>query len=131
MQKNCDIALLLFVKSVRFIVVRNKLRTCDTSKTDLFAKIVYSLRSLTILTRSFILRPITGYCIYLGFFFRFILVWTFLFLLIFLKINWKLTLHTNDCSRHVLEALYWVWDLSKFDSKDTTTMSLMSFWGFG
>ena len=69
--KNCDIALLLFVTNVWFIVVRGELRTCDTSKMDLFAKIVYSFKSLTILTRSSILRSIAGCWICLGYFFRF------------------------------------------------------------
>ena len=58
--KNRDIVLVLFVINVWFIVVIGELRTCDTSKMDLFAKIVYRLKSLTILTRSFILRSIRG-----------------------------------------------------------------------
>ena len=41
-------------------VVRGELKTSDTSKMDLFAKIVCCLKSLTILTRSSILRSITG-----------------------------------------------------------------------
>ena len=49
------------------------------------------------------------------------LVKTFLFLLTFLKINWTSTLHKKVCSRYILKALHWVWDLSKFDNKDTTT----------
>ena len=57
--KNCDF---LFVKNVekRKNVVRGKLRTCDTSKMDRFAKIGYCLKLLTILTRSSILKSITG-----------------------------------------------------------------------
>ena len=42
--KNHDAAILLFVKIVWFIAVRGELRTFDTSKIDLFAKIVYSLK---------------------------------------------------------------------------------------
>ena len=46
-------------KKLWFIVVRGELRTFDTSKMDLLAT-VYNLKSLTILTRSSILRSITG-----------------------------------------------------------------------
>ena len=45
---------------------QGELRTCDTSKMDLFAKIVYRLKSTTILTRSSILRSIAACWIYLG-----------------------------------------------------------------
>ena len=58
-------------RKVWFIVVRGELRTCDTSKMELFTKMVYSLKSLTILTRSSILRSITGCWICLWYFFRF------------------------------------------------------------
>ena len=51
-KKNRDLVLLLFLKNIRLIAVRGELRTFDTSKMNLFAKIVYSLKSLTILTRS-------------------------------------------------------------------------------
>ena len=30
------------------------------------------------------------------------------------------TLHTNVCSRYLLDALHWVWGLSKFDKRETT-----------
>ena len=69
--KTHHVALLLFVKNVWFTVVRGELRTCDTRKMDLFAKIVHSLKSLIILTRSSILGSITRCWIYLGYFFRF------------------------------------------------------------
>ena len=45
------------MKNVWFIVASDDLRTCDTSKMDLFAKVVYSLKSLTILTRRSIAGP--------------------------------------------------------------------------
>ena len=44
--ENHDIALFLFVRHFRFIVVRGELRTCDTSKIEL--TVVYSLKSLRI-----------------------------------------------------------------------------------
>ena len=69
--KNRDITLLLLVKNVWFIAVRDELRICDRSKIDLFPKIIYSLKSLTFLTRSSILRSFTGSWICLGYFFRF------------------------------------------------------------
>ena len=62
---------LFFVRKKRFIVVTDKLRTCDTSKTELFAKIVYSLKPLTILTRSYIFRSVTGCWILLVYFINF------------------------------------------------------------
>ena len=37
--------------------------------------------------------------------------------------NLTSTLHTNVCSRSMLETLHWVWDLSKFDNSDTTVCS--------
>ena len=52
---------LLFVKSVCFIVVRHELRTYDTSKVDFFANIIYSLKLLTNLTKTSILRTIKGH----------------------------------------------------------------------
>ena len=36
--KNCDIALLLFIRNTWFTVVRGELRTCDTSKMVLFCE---------------------------------------------------------------------------------------------
>ena len=69
--KNCGIVLLFLVKIIWFIVARGELRTCDTSKMDLFAKIVYSLKSLTILTKSSILGSITKCWTCLRYFFRF------------------------------------------------------------
>ena len=63
--------LLLFVRNIQFIVDRSKPRTRDTSKMELFAKIVYSLKLFIILTRSSILRSNTGCWIYFGYFFRF------------------------------------------------------------
>ena len=62
---------LLFVKSVCFIVVRHELRTYDTSKVDFFANIIYSLKLLTNLTKTSILRTIKGHWICLGYIFRF------------------------------------------------------------
>ena len=62
---------MLFVKNVWLIVVRGKLRSCDISEMELLAKIVDSLKSLTILTRSSILRSVTGCWICLAYFFRF------------------------------------------------------------
>ena len=44
--ENHDIALLLFVRYFRFILVRGELRICDTSITEL--TVVYSLKSLRI-----------------------------------------------------------------------------------
>ena len=41
--QNQDTVFLLFVRNIWFIVVRGKIRTCDTSKMELFGKIVYSL----------------------------------------------------------------------------------------
>ena len=73
--------------------------------------------SLTILTRSSILRSITGCWIYLGHFFRFTVSVDLFLLLTFLNINWKQTLHTKVCVSYILEALHWVWDLSKFDNR--------------
>ena len=46
----------------------------------------------------------------------------FFSLLIFLKTNCRWTLHTNVCSRYILELLHQVWDLSKFDNRYTMTM---------
>ena len=60
--KTRDIALLLFIK--------HELKTCNTSEMDLFAKMVYSLKSLTILTRRSILRSTTGCWICIGYFFQ-------------------------------------------------------------
>ena len=51
--KRRDIFLFLFVKKVekrKKNVVRGELKTCNTSRMDLFAKIVYCSKSLTILT---------------------------------------------------------------------------------
>ena len=80
-------------------------------------------KSLKILTRSSILRSTAECWIYLGCFFRFtISVGRPFFLLTFLKINWRRTLHTIVCSRYKLETLHWVWDLPKFDNRDTITM---------
>ena len=55
----------------------------------------------------------------------------FWFFQTFLQITWMSTLHSNVSLRYILEVLDWVWDLSRFDSRHTTTMSVMSFWGFG
>ena len=60
--KTRGIALLLFIK--------HELKTCNKSEMDLFAKMVYSLKSLTILTRRSILRSITGCWICIGYFFQ-------------------------------------------------------------
>ena len=69
--KSNDVTLLLFVRNVWFIIVRGKIRICSTSKLGLFAKLVYSVKSLTILIRRPILRSITGCWICLVYFFRF------------------------------------------------------------
>ena len=37
--------------------------------------------------------------------------------------NWKSILHTNVLSKYTLETLHWMWDLSKFDNRDTTVCS--------
>ena len=58
-------------KKYWFIVVRDELRTCDISKMVFFAKIVYSLQSLTILTRSSVFRSLTWCWVCLAYFFRF------------------------------------------------------------
>ena len=76
-----------------FIVVRGELRT--TSKMVLFAKIVDSLESLTVLTRSFIFRSVRWWWMCLAYFFRFTFIIDLFFLLIFLNTNGTSTLHTN------------------------------------
>ena len=60
-----------------------------------FAKIVYRLKSLTILKRSSILRSITGCWICPGYFFRFTFIVDLFLLLTFLNIKGTTTLHTN------------------------------------
>ena len=67
----CDIALFLMAKYVWFPVVRGKFRICDTYKMDVFAKVVYNLKLLTILRRSSNIRSIMGCWICLDYFFRF------------------------------------------------------------
>ena len=42
-------------------------------------------------------------------------------------LNGSSTLHAYACSRSILEALHWVWDQSKFDSRDTTKVCVVSF----
>ena len=121
--KNLDVNVLLFVRSIWFIAARVVIRTCDTCEMELFPKIVYSLKSLIILTRSSILRSITGCWIYLEHFFRLTFSVCFFFLLTFLNINWRRNVHTNVCSPYILEALHWVWDLSKFGNRDTIIIS--------
>ena len=74
---------------------------------DVFAKIVYRLKTITILTRSSILRSNTGCWICLGYFFRFTFNNRPFYFLTFLKTSWTWTLHTNVCSRYILEPLYW------------------------
>ena len=66
-----DVTFMLFVRNFWFIIVRGELRTYSTYKLGLFPKLVYSLKSLTILIRSSILWSITGCWICLGYFFRF------------------------------------------------------------
>ena len=50
--KICDIALSFFVINIWFIALRGEFRSCSTYKMELFARIVYSFKSLTILTRN-------------------------------------------------------------------------------
>ena len=69
--KTNNVTLLLFVRNVWFIIVRGKIRTCSTSKLGLFAKLVYSVKSLIILIRSAVLRSIKGCWICLVYLFRF------------------------------------------------------------
>ena len=66
------------------MVVRGKLRTCDTSKMVLFfAQIVCSLKPLTILAKGSILRSVTECWICLECFLDLHLLWTFFLLLTF------------------------------------------------
>ena len=110
--------MLLFVRNIWFFSQRR-----TQNLWYICAKRVYNLKSLKILTRSSILRSTAECWIYLGCFFRFtISVGRPFFLLTFLKINWRRTLHTIVCSRYKLETLHWVWDLPKFDNRDTITM---------
>ena len=65
----------------------------------LFIKIVGSLNSITILTKSSILGYITGCWVCFGYFFKFIFSIDLLFPLTLLEINWTSTLHVNVCPR--------------------------------
>ena len=79
--------------------------------------------------RSSILRSISGCWIYLGYFFRFTVTVGLCFSSYYF---WKLIEGElwNVCSSYILEPLHWVWNLSKFDNRDTITMSVVSFWCF-
>ena len=97
--KEHDIAPLLIRKNVWFLVVRSELRTGDTSKENLFAKIISSLKSVTICTRSSVLTSITGYWICLGYFSDLDLVETF----------WSLAPTAVTSSIAQLRRRRWMW----------------------
>ena len=66
-----------------------------------------------------ILRSIMRCVICLGCFFQIYIYYRpFYFSWHFNKIVWTSTLHTNVCSRYILEALHLVWDLSKFENTE-------------
>ena len=95
----------------RFFVVRKKhlFRSSEANPEPLahlkwcfFAKIVYSLKSLTILVRSSRLRSVTGCWIYLGYFSDLQLLWTFFLLLTFLNVNGTTILYTTGIPQQCL-----------------------------
>ena len=69
----------------------------------LFAKIVYSLNSPVILTRSSVLRSIAGCWICLCYFLRFTFSRELFISPSISKNNWTSTVHTNFCSTYILE----------------------------
>ena len=127
-QKNRDIALLLFViRHVWFF---------EESESDLwyfwnrsFCKNRLHFKVFKNLNREFHFKIYYVVLNCLGYFFRF----TFsIDIFLFPNVNLQTwTLHTNVCSRYIIEALHWVWYLCEFDSRNTTTMSVILFWGFG